>query len=312
MSRTTAIALVALVVGAPFTALGEPLQPAQPSKEETEEAKRQAAVQEALVKNFKAVAPELKDAVQAIHNSPALMGEFNPVDLIRAVNKLQALGETKAIEALKAYDALWENVPAGDWIFWKPEREILVLRLLYVPNDPAKPIPSPGMGLPIVHVKERSDLAALFPLVLQNDVPFRLNAAYALDGVPTNPFGYLKKCQSVGTFRKAPLKPTSDPLVAATAIIDGRLGGLVQYTDPRARPTPDENIRLRTEDLRGQAVTAAAHAIGDTSKWAEPGLSSYACSDRQWKLACEANKRAGTVWSEAAQDFVKPEQPKEK
>jgi hypothetical protein len=239
---------------------------------------------------------DLYEAVRAIERSPTLFWEFDPVNLIRAVNTLQAMSETRAVDALKAYNTLCESDPRPLWPVFEAERIFWITRLLYVPKDPASSLRPPILGMPAVRVAAGSDLNAVFPLVLQDDVPFRLNSGYTLFGVAELPLAYLEYCRSAGKFRDAPLRPSSDPIAAATKFLEsGRLAGLL------AEPT--EFFARFKEDIHGQALSAAGNFIGNPRQWAKKDWM-IDCSEADWAQVSEKARIAGAVWSETACDFV--------
>ena len=236
------------------------------------------------------------EAIRAIHRSPTLEGEFDPVNLIRAVNILQAMGEKRAIEAMKAYCMISESNPQLESQGFNADRVFWLTRLLYISNDPFQPIAAPQLGAPSIDVKRSSQLDAVFPLVLQNDIPFRLNSGYLLGGYRASPIGYLDFCRTIATFRSEPLRPTTDALTAASTIIHERL------IEPAISSADIDSVK---EDLRGQAICASENVLGDPRELCTYELLQFKCTDDQWASACELNRVARTAWSALCRDFVR-------
>jgi hypothetical protein len=129
--------------------------------------------------------------LQAINGAPSVDGErFNPVMLVRAVNRLHALGKEKAIKEMREYLKI-----AGDWD--RAERDpanidtsdyqclFLIIRLLFRPADPTQKRPDMWIGN-FVPSPPIGDLAwPLFPLELQDDVPFLVTSGVNLLGRQT-------------------------------------------------------------------------------------------------------------------------------
>lgn len=235
------------------------------------------------------IKPELYEAVRAIHRSPGAAGEFDPVNLIRAVNTLQAVGEEKALAALEAYHRLC-GTPCRTWHRLDRERIYWIARLLYVARDPGQTIRGPRLGEPVVEVAKGHEIGAFFPLVVHLDVPFHVNPAYAGSGAaPEDPMEYVRYCKRVGRFRDAPLKPSPDPIAAAQRLLDsGRLEGL------------GRGAKMVTGMIQRQALNAAGNVIGDPAKWSERGR----CTEAEWEAVLQASRNARPRWDAEVGDFV--------
>jgi hypothetical protein len=236
--------------------------------------------------------PALFDAVRLIHRSPKMGDEFDPVRLIQAVNKLQAMGDEQANQALREYDTLCRTNPCDVWNNLDPERIIWIARLLYPPK-PNDSIPEPALGMPDVSAQPHT--LPLFPLALQNDIPFCTVSGYLLGGVPEDALEYLSLCRHHGVFRAAPLTPSTDPLTACDALWKSTD---IQSLKPEMSRLSDVQNRLRL-----QALVGAAAVTGDPSALVGQTWM-YSCGDRPWAKALAAASQRPVQWDPKSMDFV--------
>jgi hypothetical protein len=163
---------------------------------------------------------DLFSAVRLIHLTSSAVGErFDPTPLIRAVNALHSLGKTTALRALRAY----VDIAAPDWKrSWRynmdDRRALLVAQLLFErpENEQNMAVVNAGHSYPEAG-PNRNDWP-LFPLCVENDIPFCMVEGY-FQPVDTHSIDeFLDRCETVGAIRKAPLNPTSTPLQAVEAL----------------------------------------------------------------------------------------------
>jgi hypothetical protein len=152
---------------------------------------------------------DLKDQVPAglfpyvrlIHQSPSVNGEyFDPVPLIRAVNALQPLGQEKALRALREYVKLVATMDAADpereWRYDLDEQRVfLIARTLFVRKDGDRQMPWMAIGATNPDVDPGDKNWPLFPLVMQDDIPFDLSCGYGLAGTAQSPIEHLDYCE---------------------------------------------------------------------------------------------------------------------
>lgn len=146
------------------------------------------------------------DLKEAIRSFPYQFN-YRPDDAVRCANVLIAAGEQRACEALS------EAADAQPGIGGRPEGENIVLlcRLLFAPEDPARPIPRPNdcflMPAQGAVVYERGHH---FPLLITNGVPLLLPRTSSPQGALTGrgcfeePKEYLDLCREKGVFRTQP------------------------------------------------------------------------------------------------------------
>ena len=130
---------------------------------------------------------------------------YDPRPVIDAVNRLAAAGAERALAELRDAAA---GAPSA-------EGPLLVARAAFVPAA-AEPPPRLELGRPDVDEATATRHFPLFPLALQDDIPFLLVTGYQLGG-ETDPAAYLDWCERHGRLRE-PLRP-GDPLAAAEALI---------------------------------------------------------------------------------------------
>ncbi|MGH7244699.1 MAG: hypothetical protein ACREJD_14900 [Phycisphaerales bacterium] len=223
------------------------------------------------------IPPDLYNAVAAISACAKPGYSADPVNLIRAVNTLQSLGEEKALRAIAVYLKLAETnrFDSGDL---DPERVIWVARLLYETPLIAGRVAPPRLGAPGPEWN-LADSIPTYPIIMESDTPFFLIDGYMLGGRAETPEHFLERCREKGTFRSAPLEPSGDPIGTAD-----RLLALQNW--------PDEIRNI----IRRQALNAASGALGVRGE--------DNCNQIDWRqVQTEASNRA-LVWSAQGQDFV--------
>ena len=232
--------------------------------------------------------------LQAINGAPSVDGEkFNPVMLVRAVNRLHALGKEKAIKEMREYLKI-----AGDW--YSAERNpadidtsdhqclFLIIRLLFRPADPTEKRPHMWIGQ-LVPSPPIGDLAwPLFPLEVQDDVPFLVTSGADLIGRPEHPKSHVDWAEKYGQLRTRPLHPGDNPLLSVDELL--------------ARPKAKHllgNWRY-TDMVRRQAWRAIAHLVDpkDLPKQSER------CATIPWTEYKAIAAKLKISWSEQEQNYV--------
>jgi hypothetical protein len=143
---------------------------------------------------------------------------FDPASVLAAVHALHAKGKTKAVETMEWHLSLsGDECAFGATPFNADATSVCVLAGLLF-ERPAGPerwwlFPFGGCG---AEATPRS-LAAhpLFPLIVQDGIPFWLGRGWMLGGVPGTPGQVLHQVGDNGVLTKQPLTPTCDPVTAA-------------------------------------------------------------------------------------------------
>jgi hypothetical protein len=190
--------------------------------------------------------PHLPRTLQLINAAPGLSTDtYDPVALVRAVNHLHSLGKEKVLAALREFNGIAEGNP---WAVPGAERDpanidtsdvtciCLIVRLLFEPawQAGAPPLVA-STGFPPPPAQDEK-LWPLYPLALQDDLPFLLFPGVAcVPAIP--PIGELLRwAECNGKLRTRPLRPADNPLVAVD-----RLCALPQIArlfggEPRLKP----------------------------------------------------------------------------
>lgn len=238
------------------------------------------------------IEPDIYAGVLAIHNCPTPGDEPDPVNLIRAVNTLQAMGEADALRALEAYGNVCVANYRESWRELSEERIIWVARLLYVAPSTGPAIRPPILGGPSpIDMPEL--FGATFPIALQNDVPFFLVNGYSLMGCGEPAMDYLKVCRAGGTFRQQPLRPTADPIAAAERVLDSK--AMHTFLQEPGKPAL---LDLIVPMIQKQAIEAAGVLLGDSREYTPPHIV-------DWKKATRVIEETPGVWDVKLQDFVR-------
>jgi hypothetical protein len=167
-------------------------------------------------------AQALSATMQAINGAPSVReNHFNPVMLVRAVNHLRALGKDKAIAELRKF------LKIARWSISNAERDpvnidtsdkqcvFLIVRLLFEPAKPGETLPRMRIGAMFPHPPDLDKaLWPLFPLVVQDDIPFILIEGVNLDGLAEGPSAHVDWAEKHCKLRARPLHPSNDPLGA--------------------------------------------------------------------------------------------------
>jgi len=157
---------------------------------------------------------------------------YDPRTVIDAVNRLAAAGPERAVAELR--DAVAVGVPA--------DGPLLVARAAFVPVEPGASLPRLELGRPDVDEETASRHFPLFPLALQDDIPFLLVTGYQLGGEP-DPGAYLDWCGREGRLRE-PLQPGDDPPGAAEALIGSEAWAALGVPESHAEMIREQARRL--------------------------------------------------------------------
>ena len=164
---------------------------------------------------------ELRGILCILNEVPAygVGGSYNPRRLIKAVNTLQPLGKKKALAATSEYLRITSS-------FTDEARKgmFLVLRVLFAVPDPPGYMPVMRIGAWIPDPPKDSKAFPLFPLALQDDIPFHIAEGYMLAGQAEPPENHVSYFQNNGVLRRQSLKPTAVPLQAMEKLLASNVG----------------------------------------------------------------------------------------
>ena len=189
-----------------------------------------------------------------VHSSPAWDGAtFDPGQLIRVANQLQAMGRDGAFQALHAYRDELANAP-GERVM-NSTRIGLLIRVLFLADS--FPRMQVGQGeLP-------DDVAAslpLYPLMLNQDVPLLADPSFGLAGKAEDPLRQIEFCEQQCTLRSTPLAPATNLSTVARQI-------------PSMSAEPQSTSLLQAQLLRLAKDVCDVPSSGSPEWFLHPGLS---------------------------------------
>ena len=248
----------------------------------------------------KQVPEDLFQAVRLIHLSSSVAGyNFDSTSLIRAVNGLYPLGKQKALKVLGAYHALngddWDRQFRYDL---DEQRIFLVLRLLFVRTDGESQMPCMQIGATSPEVEPENKDWPLFPLTVQNDIPFCLSSGYSLAGEAESPLRHVDYCEKNCTLRKLPLRPSASPLQAMQSICAAEQWHRLFRKEGEGDST---EYLLRLEALR--AVSNITRKPSDMREFC-PTCVSKKDADKAWGQYLGDNRLMNAKWDAERQQFV--------
>ena len=183
---------------------------------------------------------------------------WNPVHLIRAVNKLHPLGRERILSAVSEY-----------------------VRLTLIKRDPDLIIAATGSGvfaLLGILFERPGDRGVLFPRTIVTDgVPLMLESA--IGGTGSYTFGPedLEPYKEKSVLRKEPLRPTDSPLDLFDAVVSSR-----HWPDERGG---DAVLRYR---VMCQLIRLVGAARPDRSGFLDKGARDPAIMEQEWKQLRES------------------------
>jgi hypothetical protein len=249
--------------------------------------------------------PQLSTTLEAISRAPSLHGdEFDPVQLICAVNRLQVLGKEGAIRELRTFLAMAPrfhrgvrdaaNIDTADLhcTFW-------IMRVLFEPMEPSVALPAIRFGqmFPIDYATGEQ-FYPLFPIVVRDDIPFLFMTGFALGGSMMRPESYLGWAERSGRLRRQKLRPANDPLAAADAVLAMPLARRVNDYAVFARPFAS---RVNEDAFKTMLRRQALRAVSEPLQVQDPdGLDLNEAGWRAYKRLAEKRR---IRWSEELQNI---------
>lgn len=224
--------------------------------------------------------PELRRLLELLAAVPSYDDTLEPLALVRAVNALHALGKDRALAVVDEFLRVssWLDDPGREGVF-------LVMRALF--DVPAAGMPPMMVGAPSPAPPQDPALAPRFPLVIVDDVPFKLVRGYMLAGHAEPPEDDVAAFRKVGVVRKRPLAPTPRALDA----IDAWLAG------------PDARI-LGVD--RAYVMDQALRLFGTVFVPADRGPDTWIPDPTRWAVHRAAVRALRATWNTAQQRFELP------
>lgn len=241
--------------------------------------------------------------VRIIHQAPILNAAFDPVLLIRAVNLLRNIGKDRALDVLESYARLGRSRVYPRYYELDDHRVMLILSLLFTSID-GSPLNGIYWGAPDISPTARTFDDLVFPMVLDDDIPFLLSASFSGRGPPPSAMTAIELCRTSGTLRATPLRPSSDPVSAAVRATNRWVeGGRIACT-PERRNETEWQFKRR---FWTQAAMASASIVdaAESEKW-DVTLNRKDEAEAAWAAYVKTVQTLRPVWSEKEQDFVAP------
>ena len=229
--------------------------------------------------------PELRRLLELIDAVPSYNATLEPLALIRAVNALQPLGKARALDVIDEYLRVSSDLddPGREGVF-------LVLRVLF---DPAVQVPM-YVGGPTLAAPTDPTLLPRFPLILVDDVPYKLVDGYQLGGSPQTPESDVATFRKTGTLRPRPLAPTAKALDALEAYLAGPLAAAIKVHDALRVSLYDQALRFFDTVYRPPNQSANGWFADLTN------LTS------RWKALRATINQLGARWDSQTQQLVLP------
>ncbi len=242
--------------------------------------------------------PEIGKTTQIINGAPSYSQlSFNPAKLVRAVNHLAAMGKERAIGELCAFlkiarnsyetRRIDENIDTSDKTCL-----FLIVHLLFESAEPGEKLPEIGT-IPFAPYPDEKDRKAwpLFPIYLQDNIPFFLPCYGDMGGLPDRPEQHVAWAAQHGRIRSKPLRPFDNPMIAA-----GRLIALPQTP----RLYKHENFK---QILCRQAWNIVEDADPRLPK-PKPIPPANTFEEVNWDARLKASSRLNIRWNQAEQRYI--------
>lgn len=222
-------------------------------------------------------------------------GTFNPRDLIRAVNALQAIGKERALVAIDEFLRVSPEEHAG-----VSEKVRLILRTLFDIPDRSKeepvaqfgayrPMPPPGRKLPLS-----------FPIVVIDDIPLLAVQGYSREGPHPPLENELRTFARQGIIRTDLLRPSSDPWHAyEQALQDPNWSSIAGDLQVRAHLAV-QIVRLLENE---RPITAVSPR--ETGSQFEAALALV--TKDGWRVLRERQRKLRVRWDDLRQQYVRDE-----
>lgn len=252
--------------------------------------------------------PPISETMQIINSAPPYdQDKFNPVNLVRAVNHLMPMGKEKVIRELRAFlkiardstddaanspcplkmDRREEDIDTSD-----RSSVFLIVRLLFESEDPFTPWPD-ILRLPSAPVPEEKEnkFWPLYPLYLQNDIPFFLLCGGELVNTNlTKPEKLVNWAEKHGRIRSQLLRPIDNPMIAAEHMI--------------ALPQTRRFYKDQDYDFKDIIYQQAWNIIEDVDQILKRIKPTTISGEPDWNARVKAASQLNIRWSEENQKYI--------
>ncbi|MFC1758911.1 hypothetical protein ACFL2H_09100 [Planctomycetota bacterium] len=243
--------------------------------------------------------PSIGKTMQIVNGAPSYdPNNFNPAKLVRAVNHLMPMGKKKAIHELREFlkiarDSSNETIRRDENIDTSDRTCVfLIVRLLFESADPTDKPPA-ILTVPFTPIPDDEDkiLWPLYPVHIQDDIPFFLVYGGGLGGAPDQPERHIDWTEKQGRLRNKRLRPIDNPVLAAT-----RLAALSQ-TERLYEGEPDyykATPYRQAWNIIEDADPKLPKPIPPANTWDEP----------DWDARVKAAAKRDIHWSQGEQRYI--------
>lgn len=231
-----------------------------------------------------------ESAIQAIAAAPDPLGwNFNPVSLIRAVNRLHSLGRHDALLALRQFDNTYPNEG-----YSCPHQSLeLVLPLVFDRRNPDDKYPRPVNWFDpsegIVLDQDSWD----YWIMVEDGIPFHTVMIGGTSGMPGNQSYLIKWANDHARLRESPMIP-GDILQAAEKV-------MAKLAEDKDGKEPSE---WTSRHIRMQVYNAVVHLLQLPED--DDALTPY--DEQRWQLLKRKCEDLGVAWNMELQAFVSTKQ----
>jgi hypothetical protein len=245
--------------------------------------------------------PVIGKTMQIINGAPSYdPNNFNPAKLVRAVNHLMPMGKEKAIRELREFlkiarDTVNETIRRDENIDTSDKTCVfLIVRLLFECAEPMGELPDIGT-IPFTPIPEDKDKKywPLYPVQLQDDIPFFLVYGGGFSGQPDQPERHVDWAEKYGRIRRKPLHPINNPMSAAAHLAALPQTKRLYHDSPDYyKNTPYRQAWNIIEDA--DPKLPKPRPIPPANTWDDP----------DWDANVKAAARLNIHWSEAEQRYI--------
>ena len=229
-----------------------------------------------------------RESFVLINNSADQYGrdEPNPAATVRAVNHLQSVGKTRAIDILREYQEYAKDFgDGGEQDMPSQHRLCLIIPLLFVPSEEGAELPSLGRS-PTQDGTSKEWKPLL--ITLKGDLPFHREAHDVRGSQLPNRDYLIEWAERHGRLRDKRLRPSDDSLKVADEIckaLPNKTGGARRY----------QNSYIRRQAWRTIQHLIPHERDNDRIYWE---------SDDGWSNLKKKAHKLAIRWSEEKQDYV--------
>lgn len=229
------------------------------------------------------------NAVQQLLAAPDPLGlDFNPVELVRAVNQLHSLGSPEALFVLKQFC----NDHPNDGFGSKHQSIELVVPFTFVPENVQNKLPEPDYGgnFPMAYRLVLDNWR--HRVVVQDGLPLHTVYVRGASGLSGDQTYLIEWAEEHGRLRDTPMTPTNDPFRAVNK--------LIAKMNASSLGESREISKWTIRHLRMQAYRSVANIPGIVDD--DNSLAPY--DDERWANLVNVADHLGIFWDVRCQCYM--------